>query len=210
MGSPFYTSALYSLKHYSANMDVLVVLGTTAAWGYGIILIFVGYPADLGETLSSHEYQMQIQNHAHNFEISSALITIILIGKYIETLSKKKTVDKLAELASLKVTKAMLVEGGLPSSLDVPAKEIDVELVQVNDYIKVFPGSGIPVDGEVVVGKGLCNESMLTGESRAVQKDIGSKMFGGSILTQGNVIMKVTRTSENSSINQIIKLVENA
>ena len=118
--------------------------------------------------------------------------------------------DKLAELASLKVTKAMLVEGGLPSSLDVPAKEIDVELVQVNDYIKVFPGSGIPVDGEVVVGKGLCNESMLTGESRAVQKDIGSKMFGGSILTQGNVIMKVTRTSENSSINQIIKLVENA
>jgi len=80
--------------------------------------------------MSDHEYRMYIQNHAHNFEISSALITIILIGKYIETLSKKKTVDKLAQLASLKVTKANLVEGaGLPSSLDVPAKEIDVELV---------------------------------------------------------------------------------
>jgi Cu+-exporting ATPase len=113
-------------------------------------------------------------------------------------------------LASLKVTKAMLVEGGLPSSLDVSAKEIEVELVQVNDYVKVFPGSGIPVDGEVLVGKGMCNESMLTGESRAVPKDIGSKIFGGSILTQGNIIMKVSRTSENSSLNQIIKLVENA
>jgi len=130
MGAPFYQSALNSVKHYSANMDVLVVLGTTAAWGYGIILIFVGYPSTLQETLSLHDYTMQIQNHAHNFEISSALITIILIGKYIETLSKKKTVDKLAELASLKVTKANLIEGGkLPSSLDAVAKEIDVELV---------------------------------------------------------------------------------
>ena len=210
MGSSFYKSALNSLKHYSANMDVLVVLGTTAAWGYGIVLIFVGYPPDLGETIPFQEFQMQIQNHAHNFEISAALITIILIGKYIETLSKKKTVDKLSELASLKVTKAMLVEGGLPSSLDVSSKEIEVELVQVNDYVKVFPGSGIPVDGEVLVGKGLCNESMITGESRAVPKDIGSKIFGGSILIQGNIIMKVSRTSENSSLNQIIKLVENA
>lgn len=184
MGAPFYLSALNSVKHYSANMDVLVVLGTTAAWGYGIVLILVGYPADVLERLPVHDYQMQVQNHAHNFEISSALITIILIGKYIETLSKKKTVDKLAQLASLKVTKANLVEGeGLPSSLDVTAKEIDVELIQVNDYVKIFPGSGIPVDGVVVVGKGLCNEAMLTGESRPVQKDVDSKMYGGSILT---------------------------
>lgn len=98
----------------------------------------------------------------------------------------------------------------MPSSLDVSSKEIEVELVQVNDFVKVFPGSGIPVDGEVIVGKGLCNESMLTGESRAVPKDIGSKIFGGSILIQGNIIMKVSKTSENSSLNQIIKLVENA
>ena len=93
MGAPFYQSALNSVKHYSANMDVLVVLGTTAAWGYGLILILVGYTE---KDRSSTNYMMQIQNHAHNFEISSALITIILIGKYIETLSKKKTVDQLA------------------------------------------------------------------------------------------------------------------
>jgi P-type Cu+ transporter len=96
MGASFYQSALKSIKNYSANMDVLVVLGTTAAWGYGIALIVAGYPLDLRNSLSEHQYRMLIQNHAHNFEISSALITIILIGKYIETLSKKKTVDKLA------------------------------------------------------------------------------------------------------------------
>lgn len=122
--------------------------------------------------------------------------------------------DKLAQLASLKVTKANLVEcasGKAPSSLaEVKDKEIDVELVQVNDFVKVYPGQGVPVDGVVVLGKGSCNESMLTGESRPVVKEVGSKMFGGSILNQGNVIMKVTRTSENSSLNQIIKLVENA
>ncbi len=111
------------------------------------------------------------------------------------------------------MTKANLVECSKPPPTalsDGKDKEIDVELVQVNDFVKVYPGQGVPVDGVVVVGKGACNEAMLTGESRLVSKDIGSKMFGGSILSQGNVIMKVTRTSENSSLNQIIKLVENA
>ena len=108
MGTPFYLSALKSLKHRSANMDVLVSMSTTSAWLYGVALLLVGY--DYEDIHNTMTYRMQVMEHAHNFEISSALITIILIGKYIETLSKKKTVDKLAELASLKVTKAMLVE----------------------------------------------------------------------------------------------------
>ena len=81
--------------------------------------------------------------HAHNFEISAALITIIVLGKYIETLSKKKTVDKLSELASLKVTKANLVESpqkGGQMTLDMKDKEIEVELIQVNDLVKIYPG----------------------------------------------------------------------
>ena len=81
--------------------------------------------------------------HAHNFEISAALITIIVLGKYIETLSKKKTVDKLSELASLKVTKANLVEApqkGGQMTLDMKDKEIEVELIQVNDLVKIYPG----------------------------------------------------------------------
>jgi Cu+-exporting ATPase len=108
MGTPFYLSAIKSLKHRSANMDVLVSMSTTSAWLYGVALLLVGY--DYEDIHNTMTYRMQVMEHAHNFEISSALITIILIGKYIETLSKKKTVDKLAELASLKVTKAMLVE----------------------------------------------------------------------------------------------------
>lgn len=80
----------------------------------------------------------------------------------------------------------------------------------MNDLIKVYPGGGVPIDGLVVFGKGICNEAMLTGEARPIIKEIGSKVFGGSTLLQGNIIVKVTKTSENSSINQIIKLVENA
>jgi P-type Cu+ transporter len=94
IGYPFYVSAIKSLRHKSANMDVLIMMGTTAAWGYGIVMIGVGYSEM--ETMDDDYYHMKVLEHAHNFEISSALITIILLGKYIETLSKKKTVDQLA------------------------------------------------------------------------------------------------------------------
>jgi cation transport ATPase len=96
-------------------MDVLVSMSTTSAWLYGLALLLLGY--DYEDIHNTMNYRMQVMEHAHNFEISSALITIILIGKYIETLSKKKTVDKLAELASLKVTKAVLVECGSGSNV---------------------------------------------------------------------------------------------
>ena len=108
MGYPFYISAYKSLRHKSANMDVLIMLGTTAAWGYGIAMLGVGYSEH--DQHDEKMFRMAVQEHAHNFEISSALITIILLGKLIETLSKKKTVDKLSQLAGLKVTKANLLE----------------------------------------------------------------------------------------------------
>ena len=179
MGTPFYINAIKSLKQLSANMDVLVSLSTSAAWLYGLALLLVGYDyKDIHDTML---YRMQVMEHAHNFEVSSALITIILIGKYIETLSKKKTVDKLAQLASLKVTKACLLEGG-GGQMEAEGREIAVELLEIGDLVKVSPGSGVPVDGLVVLGKGLCNESMLTGESRPVPKTIESPVFGGSML----------------------------
>lgn len=103
------------------------MLGTTAAWAYGIAMIGVGYDE---MSMHMHEmYKMQVQEHSHNFEISSALITIILLGKFIETISKKKTVDKLSQLASLKVTKANLIESKETVSLDAKDREIEVELV---------------------------------------------------------------------------------
>ena len=149
---------------------------------------------------------MAIMEHSHNFEISSVLITIILLGKYIEAISKKKTVDKLSQLASLKVTKANLIDlkpGNQKEMVDLNSKdrEISVDLLQVNDLAKVYPGQGIPVDGIVVYGRCICNEAMLTGESQPMMKDISSKVYGGSIVIQGTVIIKVLKTAENSSIN---------
>jgi P-type Cu+ transporter len=112
-------------------MDVLVVMGTTSAWLYGIVMICVGYDEEFYDMLSIDPkmVEMQIMEHAHNFEISAALITIILLGKLIETISKKKTVDQLAQLASLKVTKANLIENLDAVSLESKDREIEVELV---------------------------------------------------------------------------------
>lgn len=149
-------------------MDVLIALGTTAAWLYAFVLICIGYkPKDM---MDKNMYKEMIEMHAHNFEISSVLITIILLGKYLESISKKKTVDKLSQLASLKVTKAFLIQSKENEyiTLDAKDQEIEVELLQVNDLIKVYPGGGIPIDGVVLFGKGIVNESMLTGESRPI------------------------------------------
>lgn len=91
-----------------------------------------------------------------------------------------------------------------------PFKETPVELLEIGDLVIVQPGGAIPIDGIVVYGRGTCNESMLTGESRPVNKEIGVLVFGGTILTQGSVIVKVTKTSDDATFNQIMKLVENA
>jgi len=113
---------------------------------------------------------MMISQNAHMFEMSSVLITIILLGKFLETLSKKRTVDKLSQLAALKVSKAVLLEGSEEILCSRKEKEIEVDLLMINDFVKIYPGSGVPVDGIVIFGKGVCNEAMLTGESRPVQK----------------------------------------
>lgn len=208
MGAPFYVGAYKSVKHGSANMDVLVVLGTTAAWAYGVILIFMRFGIDEQQE-SEMKGHMRIHEHAHNFEISASLITVILLGKYLESFSKKQTVDKLSQLASLKVTKAYLLEDGKDSKLSDNGVETDVDLLAIGDFIKVSNGSIVPIDGMVVLGNGLCNESMLTGESKPVQKSVGVKIYGGTIFTMGSVIVRVDKLNEQSTINQIMKLVEN-
>ena len=111
LGADFYRGAYKSLRAFNANMDVLVVLGTTAAWLYGLILIFIGdhaYGTNPHESPEQHA-RHAIHEHAHNFEIAATLITVILFGKLLESFSKKQTVDKLQQLASLKVSKATLM-----------------------------------------------------------------------------------------------------
>ena len=123
-----------------------------------------------------------------------------------------KTVGKLSELASLKVTRANLIEEKQQTKLGLESKyrEVAVELLEKKDHVLVQPGGAVPTDGVVVFGNGCCNEAMLTGESMPVTKHIGSKVFGGTILTQGSIIFKVMKIAEDATFNQIMKLVENA
>lgn len=110
-GAGFYKGAYKSVRGCSANMDVLVVLGTSAAWFYGLILIFVGdhsFGTNHHETVKDHS-RHSVHEHAHNFEIAATLIVVILFGKFLESVTKKQTVDKLSQLASLKVSKATLM-----------------------------------------------------------------------------------------------------
>lgn len=171
MGHHFYVSAWKSVKHKSANMDVLIVLGTTYAWLYGVILIFYGYPTELYHYRSDamkRRYGMMIHMNVHNFEMSAVLIVIVTLGKFIESFSKMKTIGKLSELASLKVQKANLVleQEFANLNLNCKVKEVQVELLYLDDYVIVYPGGAIPTDGSIVFGHGFCNEAMLTGESK--------------------------------------------
>lgn len=106
LGHKFYKNAYKSLKHKSANMDVLIVVSTTAAWLYGLFNIFKGYT--LSQTEDLH-FKHMIMNHVHNWETSSVLIMIVMLGKFIESFSKTKTIKQLSDLASLKVSKANLL-----------------------------------------------------------------------------------------------------
>lgn len=170
LGADFYRGALKSIKNCSANMDVLVVLGTSAAWLYGLILIFIGDHANSesqDESVEQHS-RMSVHEHGHNFEIASTLITVILFGKLLESVTKKQTVDKLQQLASLKVSKAMLMKEG--ATLAAAGEDTDIDLLVVGDIIKVINGQTMPIDGVVIAGEGLINESMLTGEAKPVSK----------------------------------------
>lgn len=209
LGLPLYVSAWVALKSYSSNMDTLVVIGTSASILYGIILFVMGYGSDMEDEMS---YQMKITEHAHSFEVSSTILFIICIGKYLEAYAKSRTVQKLSDLASIKVTKATLFVPNNEAAIDFNGEErvIPVELLNKNDYIKVINGQIIPTDATVVYGQGHCNESMLTGESRLAKKEIKSKVFGGTLLEKGSLILRVDVIEEESSLNQILKLVENA
>ena len=115
-------------------------------------------------------YRMAVHGHVHNFETASVLITIVIGGKYMESYSKMKTLSKLSELASLKVTNANLLEEKDQKKVNLGCKhsEIPVELLELKDFVLVSPGGAIPTDGIVIYGRGSCNEAMLTGEALPV------------------------------------------
>ncbi|WP_342560218.1 heavy metal translocating P-type ATPase [Psychrobacillus sp. FSL W7-1457] len=189
IGGQFYISAYKALKNGSANMDVLVVLGTSAAYFYSVYQAII----TVGEHHSAQLY----------FETSAVLITLILLGKLFEAKAKGRSSEAIKKLMGLQAKTALVLREG--SELMIPIEE-----VLVGDTILVKPGEKIPVDGIVVDGNSAVDESMLTGESIPVDKVPGASLFGSTINKNGSIQMQATKIGRDTALAQIIKVVEDA
>ncbi len=184
-GSQFYQGSYRSLKNKSANMDVLIALGTSAAYFYSILTaLFFG-----GETF---------------FETSAMLITFVLVGKYLEANAKGRTSEAIKKLMGLQAKKATIIKK------DNSEIEIPIEMVQVGDTVLVKPGEKIPVDGRIVEGGSTIDESMLTGESIPIHKTVGDQVIGATINKTGSFKFRAEKVGSETALAQIIKLVEDA
>ncbi|KAJ1260274.1 hypothetical protein BS78_10G219600 [Paspalum vaginatum] len=195
VGKRFYVAAYRALRHGSTNMDVLVVLGTTASYVYSVCALLYG--AFTG-------YRPPIY-----FETSAMIITFVLFGKYLEVLAKGKTSDAIKKLVELVPSTALLVLKDKEGK-HVGEREIDALLVQPGDVLKVLPGSKVPADGVVVWGTSHVNESMITGESAPVPKEVSSVVIGGTINLHGILHIQATKVGSGTVLSQIISLVETA
>lgn len=190
-GYKFYTLGFPSLFRGSPNMDSLVAIGTSSSFIYSVyssVLSFIG-----------------LNPHGDNlyYESAAVIITLVQFGKYLEARSKGKTGEAIKKLMGLKPKTAKIIENG-------EEKEIKIENLKVGNILIVRPGEKIPVDGEIIEGYSSVDESMLTGESIPIEKNIGDKVVGASINKTGTFKFKATKVGEDTALSQIIKLVEDA
>jgi P-type Cu+ transporter len=189
IGKQFYVGAYKALRNGSANMDVLVVMGTSAAYFYSVYQAIV----TAGTHHGPHLY----------FETSAVLITLILLGKLFEAKAKGRSSEAIKKLMGLQAKIAIVLRDGVE-------KEIPLEEVVIGDTILVKPGEKIPVDGEVLEGTTAVDESMLTGESLPVDKKVGDVLYGATINKNGFIKMTATKVGRDTALAQIIKVVEDA
>ncbi len=187
IGSRFYKGAFLAIKNKNLNMDTLIAIGTSAAYFYSLFVVF--FP----EVLGSHVY----------FETYAIIITFIILGKWLEAITKGKASDAIKKLIGLQVKSATVIR----NNLEV---KVSIEEVVVGDIILVKPGEKIPVDGVIVQGASSVDESMVTGESIPVEKTIDDKVIGSTINLLGSFRFKATNVVKDTVLNQIITLVENA
>lgn len=190
IGWRFYKHGFLALRAKSPNMDVLIALGTSAAYFFSLYNILAG-------------------NIAHGsmeglyFESSMVIITLILLGKYFEARAKDRTSDAIKKLIGLQPKTARVLRGG--NTLELP-----VEQVKVGDFIVVRPGERIPVDGEIAEGATTVDESMLTGESIPVDKTVGDTVFGATTNQAGAITFRAAKVGKDTTLAQIVKLVQDA
>ncbi|KAK4755126.1 hypothetical protein SAY87_008883 [Trapa incisa] len=196
IGRRFYVAAGRALRNGSANMDVLVALGTSASYFYSVFALLYGAVTG-SRSLPTY------------FETSSMLITFVLLGKYLESLAKGKTSDAIKKLVELAPATALLLVKAKDGKC-IEEREIDALLIQPADTLKVLPGSKMPADGVVIWGSSYINESMVTGESVPILKEVNSLVIGGTINQNGVLHIEATRVGSDAVLSQIISLVEAA
>jgi Cu+-exporting ATPase len=186
VGWQYYVGSYKSLRVGSANMDVLIAMGSSAAYFYSVAVVF-------GLVKSEHVY----------FETGAAIITLIMLGKFLEARAKGRTSEALKKLMGLRAKTARVIRDGVEV-------EIKIEQVAVGDAILVRPGEKVPVDGIIIEGRTTLDESMLTGESMPVAKGPGDDVIGATINKEGLLKFEATKVGKNTVLAQIVRMVQEA
>ena len=186
LGARFYVGAWKALRARTGNMDLLVVLGTSTAYFYSLYMLFAGHAGE-------HLY----------FEAAAVVVTLILVGKWLEARAKRATTSAIRALMALRPENARVIR-------DDAEIEVPIAAVSPGDIVVVRPGEKLPVDGVVFEGRSDVDESLLTGESQPLQKQAGDLVVGGSVNGSGLLRIKTTLVGEQSTLSRIIALVENA
>lgn len=192
VGKQYFIGAYKSLKNGTANMDVLVAMGTLAAYGYGLIVL-AGILFDFSDVVGKDDY----------FESAAVILTLITLGKLLEARAKGRTSEAIKKLMGLTPKTATVLRDG-------EEVEVAIDQLAIGDRILVRPGERVPVDGIVIEGRSAVDESMLTGESMPVNKAVGSEIIGGTINKQGRLVAEASRVGAETALAQIIRLVQEA
>lgn len=195
----YFENGFRSLIHGAPNMDTLVAMGSTAAAGYSASQLFVmGYALGRGNLEAAHAGAMNLY-----FEAAAMILTLVTIGKYMESRSKNRTSDALTKLMDLAPKTALVLRDG--QEMEIPSEE-----VRIGETVIVKPGQAVPVDGVIIEGTGTVDESAITGESIPVEKKAGDRVTGATVNRAGYFRMEADRIGEDTTLSQIIRLVEEA